>query len=99
MNNNFKDFDIKPKVTSFVGDKLPVKKLLNAQITVLDFKVEPSKQKKDTECLTLQIIKAGDKRVVFTGSNVLIDQIRRVPASRFPFDTIIRNENDYYEFT
>lgn len=97
--NNFKDFDIKPKVNSFVGEKIQVQKLFNLSIKVLAFKVEPSKQKQGTEFLTLQIEKSGEKRIVFTGSTVLADQIKRVPENKFPFITTIRGDNDYYEFT
>ncbi|HMG93211.1 MAG TPA: hypothetical protein VK589_24310 [Chryseolinea sp.] len=97
--NSFKDFDIKPNINAFVGDKIPVKKLFNVPITVLEFKLEPSKQKPGTELLTLQIEKSGEKRVVFTGSTVLIDQIKRVPENKFPFVTTIKGDNDYYEFT
>lgn len=97
--NNFKDFNIKPRVSNFVGEKIQVQKLFNLSIKVLAFKVEPSKQKKGTELLTLQIEKSGEKRIVFTGSTVLIDQIKRVPENGFPFTTVIRGDNDYYEFT
>ncbi|MCZ8021194.1 MAG: hypothetical protein O9302_00245 [Cyclobacteriaceae bacterium] len=96
---NFSDFNIKPKTHQFVGEKIQVQKLFNLPIQVLDYKVEPSKQKKGTELLTLQIIKGTEKRIVFTGSTVLIDQIKRVPEDGFPFNTIIRGDNDYYEFT
>ena len=96
---NFKDFNIQPKVNNFVGDKIQVQKLFNLQIKVLGFKVEPSKQNKGTELLTLQIEKAGEKRIVFTGSKVMIDQIQRVPENRFPFTTTIKGDNDYFEFT
>lgn len=97
--NNFKDFDIQPRVNSFVGEKIQVQKLFNLQIKVIDFKIEPSSQKKGTMLLTLQIEKGGEKRIVFTGSKVLIDQIERVPKHKFPFFTTIKGDNDYYEFT
>jgi len=97
--HSFKDLGIKPKLTSFTGDKISVKKLFNSPIQVLEYKIEPSKQKAGTELLTLQIEKGGDKRVVFTGSKVLIGQIRQVPKDKFPFETIIKGDNDYYEFT
>lgn len=96
---SFKDFNIQPKTNSFVGDKINVQKLFNLTITVIDFKIEPSKHHKGTELLTLQIEKSGEKRIVFTGSKVLIDQINRVPKNGFPFTTVIRGDNDYYEFT
>jgi hypothetical protein len=97
--HNFKEFNIKPKINAFVGEKIQVQKLFNLSITVLGFKVEPSKQKKGTELLTLQIEKGGEKRIVFTGSIVMIDQIKRVPEDKFPFTTTIKGDNDYYEFT
>jgi hypothetical protein len=97
--HNFKDFNIKPKVNSFVGEKIQVQKLFNLQITVLGFKIEPSKKKDNTKLLTLQIEKGGEKRIVFTGSTVMMEQISRVPDDKFPFVTIIRGDNDYYEFT
>lgn len=98
--NKFKDFNIPaPKVNTFVGDKIPVKKLLNQPIRVHDYRIEPSKKKEGANCLYLQIEKSGDKRVVFTGSNGLMDQIKQVPREHFPFETTIRQDNDYYEFT
>ena len=97
--NNFKDFNINPRVSGFVGEKIQVQKLFNLSITVIKFRVEDSRQKKGTKLLTLQIEKAGEKRIVFTGSKVLIDQVERVPAEKFPFTTVIRGDNDYYEFT
>ncbi|WP_340074506.1 hypothetical protein [Leptobacterium sp. I13] len=97
--NNFKDFNIKPKTATFVGEKIQVLRLFNIPIKILDFKIEPSKKKEGTELLTLQIEKRGEKRVVFTGSTVLIQMIRKVPEDKFPFITTIKGDNDYYEFT
>jgi hypothetical protein len=96
---SFKEFNIQPKTNSFVGEKIQVQKLFNLTITVIAFKIEPSKHHKDTKLLTLQIEKGTEKRIVFTGSKVLIDQISRVPKNGFPFTTVIRGDNDYYEFT
>ena|SRR5688572_27711827 len=97
--HNFKDLNIKPKINVFVGDKIPVKKILNVPISVLEFKIEPSKKKEGTDFLTLQIEKSGEKRIVFTGSKIMMDQINRVPKESFPFTTTIVNDNEYYEFT
>lgn len=96
--HQFKDFNIKPKVTSFVGEKIAISRLFNLPIKVLDFKIEPSK-KNDGELLTLQIEKSGEKRIVFTGSTILIQMIKQVPCDKFPFETTIKGDNDYYEFT
>lgn len=96
--NTFKDFNItinKP----FTGEKINVKKLLNVEIKVTDFKIEPSKKKEGSEYLTLQIEMNGEKRVVFSGAKGLQNQIRNVPREKLPFLTTIKADNDYYEFT
>lgn len=96
---NFKDFNIQPKINHFVGEQIQIQKLFNTPIKVLGFKIEPSKKKKDTIYMTLQIEKSDEKRIVWTASTVLIDLIKRVPEDGFPFETTIRGDNDYYEFT
>lgn len=41
---NFKDLNIQPSATqSFTGDKVKMHKVLNREIVVHDFKIEPSK--------------------------------------------------------
>jgi hypothetical protein len=39
------------------------------------------------------------KYVIFTGSDVLIDQIKQVPEGEYPFVTTIVKTMKYYEFT
>lgn len=97
--NNFKDFGIKPEVTAFSGDKIKIDRILNIQITVHDFKIEDSKAKPGTKLLTLQIEKNGTKHIVFTGSKVLLQMIQKVREDRFPFQTTIVKNNEYFEFT
>lgn len=97
--NKFKDFNIKPKLNSFIGDKINVDRILNTEIEVLQFKIEESKKKIGTKFLTLQIVKNGTKHVVFTGSTVLINMIQQVPEDKFPFKTTIIKESGHLEFT
>jgi|SRR5690606_13204507 len=97
--NSFKDFNIKPKITSFVGDKIKMERVINVQITVHDYKIGDSTQKPGTLCLTLQIEKNGTMHVIFTSSKVLRQQIEEVPKSNFPFTTTIVKDNEYFEFT
>lgn len=98
--HNFRDFNIKTKLNTFIGEKIPVKKLLNLSVTVTAYKIEPSKQKPGTELLTMQIERFnGERRVVFTGSKTLIDQIKQVPKDGLPFAATIVETNDCYEFT
>lgn len=97
--HQFKDFAI-TTIKPFTGDKINIKKILNRELKVLDFKVEPSKKKENTEFLTLQIEWENENRVVFTGSKGLINQINQVDREKqLPFVTTIKNDNDYYEFT
>ena len=99
--NNFKEFGIEPQIKSFEGDKIPIRKILNKQIVVEDFKYSDSKfkDKGNGKLLTLQIIVDNTKRVVFTGSTNLIEMIGQVPKDKIPFTTIIVEENGRYEFT
>ena len=97
---SFSEFDIKPQVKSFEGDKIKIDRVLNKQITVLDFKIDISKYEKGTgKCLHLQIEVDSSKRVIFSGSTYLMDMIERVPKDKFPFKTIIVKENERLQFT
>lgn len=97
--NNFKDFNIKPSLQYFTGDKIKIDRIINTPIVVINFKVEPSKKKEGSDYLTLQIEKNGVKHVVFTGSIILIQLIKKVPLDNFPFVTTIVKEGEHLEFT
>ena len=97
--NNFKDFGIKPKLNTFLGDKIKIDRILNREITVSNYKIEDSKRKPGTKLLTLQIEKEGTKHVIFTGSTILADMIQQVPKENFPFKTTIIKESEHLEFT
>ncbi len=58
------------------GDKIRIDDVINEEITILNFRVKESKLK-DGDYLTLQISKNDKKHVIFTGSHVLIDQIKK----------------------
>lgn len=97
----FKDFGIKTDLQSFTGEKIKISKILNKDIVVLDYKIEDSKYGNgNNKCLFMQIEVDGIKRVLFTGSTVLIDTIQKVPkGDGFPFKTTIVQENERYEFS
>lgn len=97
--NNFKNFDIKPELSTFTGDKIKIDRVLNAEITVLDYKIEDSKVKLGTKLLILQIEKSGTKHVIFTGSTILMQMIQKVPKESFPFITTIIKDSEHLEFT
>jgi hypothetical protein len=96
--NSFKEFNIKPVSVSFVGDKVRINKILNTEIIVHDYKIKDSEKKPGTKYLTLQISRKNEKEVVFTGSKTLIDMIEQVPKEKFPFTTIIIQEDQMFQF-
>lgn len=96
----FKDFGIKPNLQSLTGDKIKIDRILNKEITVCDYRLEDSKYGTgNSKCLYMQIELDGAKRVIFSGSKVLIELIELVPKNEFPFKTIIIKDHDRFEFT
>lgn len=96
----FSDLNIKPVHKGFVGDKIKINRILNKDIVVQDFKIEESKfpKNKSGKCLYLQIEVDNEKRVLFTGSDFLIDTIQKVPQEALPFLCQIVKENEHFEF-
>lgn len=99
--NQFKDLGIKSDVKTFTGDKTSIKNLLNREITVVDYKIEASKflEKGDGTRLTLQLLLNGESRVLFSGSSVLKDLIKKVPRDKLPFTTKIIEVGRHFEFS
>lgn len=96
---NFKDLGIKPSKQMFVGDKIKIARLMNREIVVNAFEVRDSKYpEKGKDALVLQIEFDGEPRIVFTGSRILIDQIRQVEESDFPFTVTIVKNGEHFEF-
>lgn len=80
-----------------VGEKIKIDDVLEETIQVISYTISESKYKKSNcdRCLTLQTKHNGEDRIVFTGSNVLINQIETY-ADKLPFETkIIKNERFY----
>ena len=97
--NNFKDFKITPEISTFTGDKIKIDRVLNRQIQVLAYKVTKSKYEDSGDLLTLQIKNSGQKHVIFTTAKILIQLLEKILKDKFPFNTTIVRENEYYEFT
>lgn len=53
---------------------------------------------KSGKCLTLQILVNHQKRVVFTGSDVMIEQMQK-HEDQIPFIATIKKINRYYTLT
>lgn len=96
----FSDFNIKTEEKGFVGDKIRIERILNREITVHAFRVEPSKFEGKGDCLWMQIAIGETKHVLFTSGKKLIDDLGKIPAEEFPFTTtIIKEESNRLIFT
>lgn len=94
-----------PKFSAFARDKLPLPgtkrrldNILNQEILVVDFRITQSKKHDNAECLQLQFVFNGEVCILFTGSVVLLDQIKSVKGN-IPFKTTIVKIDKYYSFS
>jgi len=92
----FSDFAEETK--SFDGDKKKIEDILNQEILITDFKIKDSKKRQDTLYATIQFKTDNINYIVFTGSNVLIDQLKRYKEN-LPFYTMIKKIDRYYTFS
>lgn len=97
---NFKDFKITRSASSFIGDKIKIRKILDQEIIVHKFVIEPSNfsEKGNGKRLKMQIVYKGENHIVFTGSAALQDLIQQVPPDGFPFTAKIVEVNEAFEF-
>lgn len=96
---NFKEMGITVASRAFVGDSIKIERLLNKEITVHYYKIVDSNKKVGTLCLYLQIEYDGEKRVLFTSAQALMEAIQKVPKENFPFTATIVKQNERFEFT
>ncbi len=92
--NKFSDFS-DDKI--FDGDKIKIDDIINNKIIIIDYKIKNSKYK-DNDYLTCNVKYDNKNFIIFTGSNVLIDQIKKY-EKYIPFIATIRKINKYYSFT
>lgn len=96
---SFSDFKI-TVAKRFVGDKIKINRVLNIPVVVHNYKIDESKYKKNKsgKCLTLQIDYDNEQRILFTGSDILIEQIGQVNDDDMPFQTTIVKNGEGFEF-
>lgn len=99
----FSEFGIKAPDLEFKGEKIKISRIFNKPVMVHHFKIGPSKiednKGKTGRLLTLQISMNKTDHIIFTGSEVMMDTIQKLPKDAFPFETTIINESERYEFT
>ena len=85
------------------GDKAKLDSILNHEIMVIGHRIQGSKyqgKNNSGKCLTVQFRNPEDqeKRVFFTGSDVLIEQMEKY-GHQVPFLTTIKKVDRYYTFS
>lgn len=97
----FSELQIKPRTFGMEGEKIGLYNILNKEINILRYEVKPSKftGKGNGSCLYMQAEINGAKRVIFSGSTILMDMIQQVPKDKFPITTTIIKENERFQFT
>jgi len=93
------DFAKEPTILD--GAKVRIDDILNSEIEIIGYRVAKSKytKNKSGECLTIQFIdNGGERKVLFTGSDVLIDQMNKY-KSEIPFTATIKRVDRYYILT
>ena len=95
MPEKFSDF---AEEEIFDGDKMKLDEILNKEILVTGFRVKDSHQKKGTEYLTIHFELENKRYITFTGSTVLMDQLKKY-ESHIPFISIIKKINRHYTFS
>lgn len=95
----FSDFS---KETVLEGDKIKIDDILNEEVIIHNYRIKDSRYSKNEsgKYLTIQISKTviDPKKVVFTGSDVLIEQMKKY-GHQLPFAATIRKINRYYTLT
>ncbi len=91
----FAEFADAPSVLD--GDKIKLDDLINREVTVIGSRITESKygKNKSGKCLTLQIEIDGVHKVVFTGSDVLIQQMEKY-GDEIPFIAVIKKVERFY---
>lgn len=91
----FSDFASKHTIT---GDKIKIDDVIGKELKITGYKISDSKQKVGTKMLTLQFELSGEERIIFTGSNVLIEQVETY-KDEIPFVAKIEKIKKFYTFT
>ena len=92
---HFADFAEAPNILD--GAKVRIDDVLNQELVVTGYTVRDSRFSKNAsgKYLTLQFEIDGDRRVVFTGSDVLIGQLEKY-GDKIPFAATIKKVDRFY---
>lgn len=77
-----------------IGEKIKISEILDKEIEITGHSIQKSK-KNDGDFLTIQLRYDGQLRVLFTGSNVLLNQFKEY-GKEIPFFTTIKQLGTCY---
>ena len=82
------------------GEKIKIEQILNREVSVIGFNIRRSKYEKNRsgKCLLLQLAIDGAHRVLFTGSDVLIEQMEKY-GDNVPFEATVKKIDRFYTFS
>ncbi|MBC8401026.1 MAG: hypothetical protein H8E14_06015 [Candidatus Marinimicrobia bacterium] len=82
------------------GSKIKIDDIINQEVEIIGHAIKTSKypKNKSGKYLTIQIRIDVDNHVLFTGSDVLIEQFEKY-SDQIPFLATIRKINKYYSLT
>lgn len=92
----FSDF---AEAQPLTGEKISMADVLNKEITVLAYRIGNSHFKDGVDkYVKIQIEVAGEKRIIFTGSRVIIDQLEQY-KDHLPFIATIIKIDKFFTFS
>lgn len=91
--------DFSEEKATLEGKRICIDDILNCEIIINDYSITKSKfNKGNGNYLTIQIILKEERRVIFTGSEILMKQIEKY-KDKLPYLAVIKRINRYYTFT
>lgn len=95
--NKFSDFG--DTSSALDGEKLNIEEVIDREIIINDFRIRKSKFERGSgKYLTIQFILNDKKHVLFTGSEVLTDQLEKY-KEKLPFIAVIKKVKKFYTLT
>jgi hypothetical protein len=96
MSKKFSDFATSDALLD--GKKIKIAEIVDKEIEVIGFMVSDSKIKQNEKCLKLQFYYKEEKHVIFTGSNILINQCVKY-EKEMPFIATIKVAGKCFTFS
>ena len=82
------------------GTKKHLNEILNRPIFVTDYKIMKSKHRDGTECMQMQFTMDDEICVLFTGSVVLMEQVKTAEENKcIPFHATVVKRDKYFSFS